>query len=254
MNYKEIFVEFLEKAKEDCNILGVLLLGSRGKGFFKEHSDYDFQVIVREEVLDEYEEKIGELDNLECFDCSVFTLESFKDYAAWGSECMWDRYTYSNIKPIVDKTKGKLEKIILKKGNIPEKYLKDFIAGTLDAYINAVYRSMKGLRDANVIAFRLEAVDSINYLLQVLFAIHDGRLRPFNKYLKMELETYPLTKLKWSSVEFLEMVMKIIETGDYKIQQKMMKEVHKIMKKEGYGNVFDSWEGNEKWTMNFVPE
>ena len=254
MNADKIFSDFVEEAKNDENILGILLLGSRGKGFYNEHSDYDFQVIVKDSALDDYEEKIGELDNLEFFDCSVFTLESFKDYAAWGSECMWDRYTYSNIKPVLDKTNGKIERIILKKGNIPEKHLKDFTAGTLDAYINAVYRSMKGLRDGNMIAYRLEAADSINYLLQVLFAIHDGRLRPYNKYLKMELEKYPLTKLKWTPDEFLDMIMKIVETGDYKIQQRIMKEIQKLMNKEGYGNVFDSWEGNEKWTMTFDPK
>ncbi|HUU78161.1 MAG TPA: nucleotidyltransferase domain-containing protein [candidate division Zixibacteria bacterium] len=254
MKYDDLFTDFLIQAKSDPNILGVILLGSRGKGFYKEHSDYDFQVIVREEVLEEYKDKIKEIDNQDFFDCSVLTLESFKNYAAWDTEFMWDRYTYANVKPLIDKTNGVLEQIIVDKGGIPQEHIKDFTAGTLDAYINSVYRSMKGLRDKNIIAYRLEAVDSINYLLQVLFAIHDGRLRPYNKYLKIELEKYPLKKLKWTSDEFLQMPMRIIETGDYKIQQKIMIEVQAIMQKEGFGYVFDSWEGNEKWTMSFEPK
>ncbi|NHJ05901.1 MAG: hypothetical protein EAX90_13830 [Candidatus Heimdallarchaeota archaeon] len=254
MKYDDLFADFLIQAENDSNILGVILLGSRGKNFFNEYSDYDFQVIVREEVLEEYEDKIKEMDNQDCFDCSVFTLESFKSYAAWNTEFMWDRYTYANITPLIDKTDGILEQVIKEKGKIPPEYIKGFIAGTLDAYINSVYRSMKGLRDKNIIAYRFEAMDSINYLLQVLFAVHESRLRPYNKYLKIELEKYPLKKLKWTSDEFLQMLMRIIDTGDYKIQQKIMVEVQAIMQKDGFGYVFDSWEGNEKWTMSFEPK
>ena len=50
------------------------------------------------------------------------------------------------------------------------------------------------------------------------------------------------------------MIHKILQTGDYQIQQLLLIEMEKIARKAGVGHVFDSWEGNEKWTMSFKPE
>jgi hypothetical protein len=38
---------------------------------------------------------------------------------------------------------------------------------------------------------RLEEMESVSWCLTALFALH-GRLRPYNKYLRWELTTYPL--------------------------------------------------------------
>ena len=110
---------------------------------------------------------------------------------------------------------------------------------------------MKNLRDGNDLGFRLEASDSINLWLHVIFSLHDRRIRPYSKYLKYEIEKYPLEKIPWTTEELLVKISDILTTGNYKVQQEIMIETEKIARKEGFGNVFDSWEGDEKWTMTY---
>ena len=50
------------------------------------------------------------------------------------------------------------------------------------------------------------------------------------------------------------MLFKILESGDYKIQQIILKEMEKLAREEGFGHSFDNWEGDEKWTMSFKPK
>ncbi|NPE09061.1 MAG: nucleotidyltransferase domain-containing protein [Asgard group archaeon] len=250
----EIFEQIKKESEKDPNILGLVLGGSRGKGFYKEYSDYDFLVIVKEDVIKEYREKFEKYDEIKGIDCGVKTIKEFEEHAEIGTEYEWDRYNYAHVQTIKDKTNGELQEIIDEKGKIPEKYWKGYVAGYLDGYINSVYRSLKSLRDNNHVGYRLEAADSVRLFLICAFAFHDSRLSPYYKYLEYELEKFPLKKFPWSSKELIEMLFKIYETGDYQIQQILLREMEKLARKEGLGHVFDSWEGDEKWTMTFKPK
>lgn len=250
----EIFKQIQKESEKDPNILGLFLVGSRGKRFHQEYSDYDFNVIVKEEVLLDYRKKFEKYDEIKGFDCGVKTLAELIEYAEMGTEYEWDRYSFAHVQAEFDKTNGKLQEIIDEKGKIPDKHLKDYLAGYLDGYINSVYRSLKSLRDNNLVGYRLEAADSVSLFLTCAFAFHNSRLKPYYKYLVYELEKYPLNKFPWSSKELIVMIHKILETGDYNIQQTLLKEMEKLARKEGLGHVFDSWDGNEKWTMGFKPK
>ena len=124
---------------------------------------------------------------------------------------------------------------------VPKKHLSKFIADSLDAYINYLYRSLKCIRDGNIEAARLEAAFSIPAFLNVIFAIHNGRLRPYYKYLKWELVKFPLTKIPMSAEEIVNNLMKILDNADYKAQQNFLKITEDILRKEGFGHVFESW-------------
>jgi len=50
----EKFNQLLERAKADNNIVGLFLVGSRGKGFENEHSDYDVKIITNDEITEAY--------------------------------------------------------------------------------------------------------------------------------------------------------------------------------------------------------
>jgi hypothetical protein len=104
------------------------------------------------------------------------------------------------------------------------------------------------------VGYRLEAASSIGQFLTCAFAFHNRRLNPHYKYLEFELAKFPLDKFPWSSKELIEMLLEVLDTGDYKIQQVLLKEMDKLARKEGLCHVFDSWEGDEKWTMSFKPE
>jgi predicted nucleotidyltransferase len=134
----EIFDQIKEESEKDSNILGLVLGGSRGKGFYKEYSDYDFLVVVKEDVLKEYKVKFEKYDKIKGIDCGVKSIKEFEEYAEIGTEFDWDRYNFAHVQAVIDKTNGEIQKIIDEKGKIPEKDWKEYTAGYLDGYINSV--------------------------------------------------------------------------------------------------------------------
>jgi hypothetical protein len=156
------------------------------------------------------------------------------------------------LKALIDKN-GKIQKLIDEKGKVPEKNFSMFIVNSLDAYINYLYRSLKCIRDGDIEAARLEAAFSIPSFLNVIFAIHNGRLRPYYKYLKWELKSFPLTKFPITAEEIVDNLMKILDNADCKTQQKFLKTTEAALRKEGFGAVFDSWGEDFPWMKSFKP-
>lgn len=248
---EETYQKLINLAKRDKNIIGFILNGSRGKGFGNHDSDYDCTIIVKNDILEEYEEKFLNLpDGIEL---RVFSIESFSRHAKWGSDEAWDRYNWTHLKATVDKMNGKIQELIDEKGHIPAECVEEFISSSLDYYINQVYRSIKCLREGKMFCYRLEAAESITPLLNALFALHDNRLRPYYKYIRWEVKKFPLYKLPWTGEEFLQMIMKILKDGGYINQQEILREVKKIFCSAGYDQVFISWEGKDEWAMTFRP-
>lgn len=238
-NTQDQFSAFLEDAKNDPNVIALWLGGSRGKGLVTEHSDYDTVVIVKDEIFDEYKKKYKELedDNFEFF---VKTLQMFRDHAEWGTKNAWDRYNFTHVQPLIDKTDGEIKKLFTEKSVIPQDKLKEFVSENLDGYINQVYRSLKCSRDGNLLASRLEAAESIPFLLNSVFGL-EGRLKPYYKYIQWELIKYPISKLPWTGDVFLEKIISILTTADIFTQQEILKVIESIFRLEGYGDVFDAW-------------
>ncbi|HEX8071458.1 MAG TPA: hypothetical protein VF546_15990 [Pyrinomonadaceae bacterium] len=244
----QIYRELVRLAQTDANVLGFVLGGSRGKGFAAEHSDYDCVMIVADKARAVYAVKMRELPSL--FDVGVYTLQEFAERAAWGGELAWDRYNWAHLRAQVDKTGGKIQALIDEKGKVPADEVRKFVQGELDHYINQVYRSIKCCRDGNTIGYRFEAADSVKPLLDVLFAVHDRRLRPYYKYLQWELTRFPLHKFSWTADQLLELLQTILADGSYRAQQHIFREVESVLRAEGYGEVFDSW-GEELWIRDY---
>lgn len=245
------FNKILDEARNDPNIIAFWLGGSHGKGMVTENSDYDCVMIVNDDVLGEYKKKYYAqiTSDIEFW---IMTLQTFRDHAAWGSQYVWDRYNYAHIKPIIDKTGGEIEKLFLEKSVIPPDKVKEAVSGYLDAYVNQIYRSLKCYRDGNVIASKLEAAESIPWLLNSIFGL-EGRLRPYYKYIQWELKNYPLINLPFSNEEFLEKIMKIIEIGDIQTQQETLKSIEPIFRKNGYDDVFNGWKEKFLWMKTYTP-
>ncbi|MHA2008083.1 MAG: nucleotidyltransferase domain-containing protein [Promethearchaeota archaeon] len=246
-----IFKKIHEEAKIDPNIIGFFLGGSRGKGFQTKYSDYDLYIIVRDDVVINYKERYP-FRKYEGLDLIVFSLSEFMKYARWGSSEAFDRYSFTHVKALLDKN-GKIQELLDKMAQVPAKHLKKFIAGSLDAYINFLFRSLKCIRDGDMEAARLEAAFSIPSFLNVIFAIHKGRLRPYYKYLKWELKSFPLTKFPMTAEEIVNNLMRILDSADYKGQQKLLKLTEQILREEGFGYVFDSWGDDFPWMKSYIP-
>lgn len=233
------FDQILEKAKNDDRIIGLILTGGRGKGIFTENSDYDVALIVSDEsVLGVKEEYKGEQGII---DIGVLSMSGFKIYAAIGTMEEWDRYTYTHIKAQIDKT-GEIQSIIDEKGVLPTEYIPQIAKNALDGYLNFLYRSIKNYRDGNIFASYFDACESLPRLLTFLFAV-EGRIRPYNKFLKWELENYPLENLSIPSEDFLKKIELVIKSGDIEVQKEFHIFVEKIAIKNDCSDVIDSWEG-----------
>ena len=116
-----------------------------------------------------------------------------------------------------------------------------FIDACLDHYVNQLYRSLKNFRDGRPIAARLDAAEEVQPLLNALFALHDGRLRPFHKYLQWELETYPLDRLPWASDVFLEKLPAILDSADPDLQREIFRKIETLFRAAGHDAIFDTW-------------
>lgn len=240
--------KILEEAAADQNIIGLFSTGSCGKGMITDESDFDATMIVKDDVIDEYKNKYQGIGGVLC-DLSIKNRSELKDSAAWGGPMVWDRYNYTHLKAEVDKT-GEIQKIIDEKGIIPADIRKEFVSASLDGFINQVYRSVKCFRDGNKIASQLEAADGLPSLLNAIFGL-EGKIKPFYKYLDWELINYPLEKLPWTKDEFISILVKIVQTGDLLTQQNVLKTVERTFRKEGYGELFDSWEEMLSWMETY---
>ncbi len=234
---KEIFNEFVEEAKNDPNVVGFFLSGSRGKNRETRFSDYDIEVVVKDKVVKSYKSK-WEKKNNPPFGFSVFSISEFRKHAEIGSPFEWDRASYTYVKAIVDKT-GEIQKLIDEKAKIPKDKIRQYVAGHLDGYINYVYRSLKCFRDSNPVGARLEASRSIHLFLDIIFGL-EGRTTPYYKYLEWELEKHSL-KFPMKPKELIKTLLRILEDADIKTQQKLFNVVEKVFRKD-YAHVFDSWE------------
>ena len=178
----------------DPNIVGLYVGGSRGKGAATIHSDYDCDIVVHDHVVPEYRARFGGDDA--GFNLGVFGASEFRAYAAIGSSREWDRYNFAHLRAHVDKLDGEIQRLIEDKATMPAEIAATRLPLTLDAYINFTYRSLKNARDGRALAAQLDAAESANHLLNLVFLLHI-RLRPYNKYLEWELTHWPLDDLPW---------------------------------------------------------
>ncbi len=244
------FEQIIKEAEKQEEIVGLILLGSRGKGFENEYSDYDAVMIVKDEFAGAFRERYGKRDfnNVELV---IMSISDFKKYAEWGSPESWDKYDYAHTKILVDKTND-LPALVKEKGFVPAEKLEEFIGGCIDGYVNGAYRSIKCIRNNNLFGARLEASNSMLDLLTCVFAFN-GRCRPFLGYVEKELEKYPLEYLPWHSIELLAKIEKVLATADLKTQQELLMGIEKMSRETGHGKVFDGWKGKDKWAMEYKP-
>jgi len=78
--------------------------------------------------------------------------------------------------------------------------------------VNFAYRALKSDRDGRRLEARLDAVESVPWLLDVVFTLA-GRVRPYNKYLPWELREHPLDVPEWSAEVFLPEIERML-AGD----------------------------------------
>jgi hypothetical protein len=233
----EAYAELRALAKRDPNVIGLFLGGSRGKGIATEHSDYDVYLIVGKNV-GEYRRKFP-LRHGDDPEIIVFSLAELRRHAAIGSESEWNRYNFAHVTVEFDKTGGEIQALVDEKGSLPADAARSIAAEALDGYINQYYRSVKSLRDGNELAGRLDAAESVPWFLRMLFALHE-RVRPFNRYLRWELEQHPLPGAEWSAARLLQL-LDAVAAGEPAAQRTLFRDVEELARERGHGDVVDAW-------------
>lgn len=236
------FDDVIERAITDRNVIAAFLTGSRGKGFHNENSDHDLYLVTDKATALPYEGGPG-------LDLQVVTWGELEGNAAWGTARAWDRYDFLHVAVILDRSSGELERLLREKSSIPASEQRPFVAASLDAYFNGLYRSLKCHRAGEFLGQRLEAVASIPPLLDALFGLHN-RPRPFLGYVRKELEHYPLAELPASAPSLCHSLDEVLSTAAVSAQVSLFRLFEPLFRQAGYGPVFDSWRELE-WIRNY---
>lgn len=237
------YPEFVDAARSDDRVVGLVLTGSRGRGLFvRPDSDWDVRLVVRDERLAECEARY-DTPHGSALDVAVLSLSGFEQAGALGSESEWDRYSYSHAEVVLDKLDGRIAMLVAEKSALPHGAASKIAGAALDGYINAYFRSAKNARAGLLVEAHLDAAESITPFLTALFAMHE-RVRPFNKFLRWELDTFPLEGDLWTADSLLPRLERIAADGAIGEQQSLFRDIEAFARERGLGHVVDGWDSD----------
>ena len=186
------------------DLLGIVLSGSAGRDYATEHSDLDVMVVLTDEAASSRStERSRDVDEIPERWSDLLTTPPF------GTEWWWTRWSCAWAPVLLDRTGGDLPEALRRQATLtPDAILIDH--DRLDGWINFAYLALKSDRDGRALESRLDANESVPWLLVVVFSIA-GRVRPYNKYLPWELRTHPVEG--WPADELLALVART-QAGD----------------------------------------
>ncbi|MFC9464925.1 hypothetical protein [Streptomyces coelicoflavus] len=224
---------FVELAAADPAVVGLVLKGSQAhEGMTTEHSDHDLYVILADGATTELTRFTGH--RTPELDLVILSLDKFRSAGLPDFE----RYALARSRIVLDRLGGVIAQILADKARLSADEAFHDAAEWLDAYANSLYRSVKNDRDGHAFAARLDAADSIRFLLELLFAL-DRRPRPYNKYLEWELDRFPLPG--WDIELLLGAMKHISATGDVSTQRRLFTQVEVLARRAGHDVVLDAW-------------
>lgn len=224
---------FVELATAEPTVVGLVLKGSHAhEGMPTSRSDHDLYVVVADDAATDLARFAGH--RTAELDLVVLPLADFRAAGMPGFE----RYTLARARIVLDRLDGGIAEILAAKARLDADEAFRDAGEWLDAYANSLYRSVKNDRDGQPLAARLDAVDSIRFLLELLFAL-DRRPRPYNKYLQWELTHYPLPG--WDTGPLLETLDRISATGEVSLQRSLFARVETAARRAGHSAVLNAW-------------
>lgn len=224
---------FVKTAVADPAVVGLVLKGSQAhEGMVTRYSDHDLYVVVADDARTDLTRFTGHRSA--GLDLVIVTLSEFRGAGVPD----WERYAVARGKVVLDRLDGGIARVLADCARLDADEAFRTSAEWLDAYANSLLRSLKNDRDGRALAARLDAADSIRFLLELLFTL-DRRPRPYNKYLEWELARYPLPG--WDTDALLHAVDRISATGDVSLQRHLFTLVEEAARAAGHGDVLDAW-------------
>ncbi len=234
-----------EVARGDDRVVGLVLLGGRGKGLAMPWSDYDVEVLTRDgaegDLLRELPIGVAGLDLEVCSVARYATLTT-----PW-----WHRYAFKDVSPVVDKLGGEVQRLVRRRAAYEAKLAETHAREWLSTYANQLYRAFKNDRDGLHLEARLDGAASVEPMIGALFAMH-GRLRPYNKFLRWELEHDPLAALPWSGDGFLSLLARAVDEAGVEAYGGLFRGVLVVAERCGFGrHLRDEWGETVEWMITY---
>ncbi len=184
-------------ARHGTDLLGLVLSGSAGRGVATERSDLDVYVVLADTG-------VGRRDTTRsaAVDENPVTLTQLEQIPRFGSGGWWFRWSFAWAPVLLDRTGGRLSSALVHQATLTPDEAESILVehDRLDGWLNYAYRALKNDRDGRPLERRLDAAESMPWLLDVIFALA-GRVRPYHKYLPWELREHPLQD--WPAEELL---------------------------------------------------
>ncbi len=232
----------IAEAMADPDVIGLVLTGSRAIGATGPDSDYDVVFVVTDEAMARYEET-------KTFPPRGITLPSSISRKDMWNEAprslqletivAWMLPTWAEARILYDRA-GETERLFAPLRFMSADRAKSAAAGFYDDYLNGFFRSLKCWRRGNTLGGHLEAAQSADSLLNLLFAL-EQRWRPYSSRLIFHL--HHLAGQCWQSGELDAFLLDLISTGNPTRQQALMRRIATLLRERGYDHVYDDWEG-----------
>lgn len=184
-------------ARDDPSIVGLVLSGSAARGMATERSDVDVYV-VRDDDVERETLRSPAIDEI------AWSMTDLEQVDRYGSGGWYFRWSFAYAQVLRDLTGGRVTEAVRRQATVDDDEQRWILVDQdrLDGYVNFAYRALKNHRDRRLLEARLDAAESLPWLLDVVFTLA-GRLRPYNKYLPWELREHPLDVPEWSAEAFL---------------------------------------------------
>lgn len=219
----------------DPRVLSVVLTGSWARDMATPHSDIDLFLIVERGDLEWTRTTRAGID------VQTVVLDRLRrvpsDPSRW-----WDRYSYCRTKVLLDRSEGAVPRLLDMWSQLSDTEIVAAIDFHIEGYLHYLYRSLKGMRDQQTYAARLDAAESLPWALSLLFAVN-GRVRPSNKYVQWELERHPIAGEGWEAERVLDLLRQVLDTGAPTAQRALFALIEPRARAHGFGGVIDSFRG-----------
>jgi hypothetical protein len=194
-------------ADHGADFLGLVLSGSVGRGVATERSDVDVYVVLTDTAM-----RGRSTSHSAMVDEIPVALSDLERVPPFGTGGWWFRWSFAWAPVLLDRTDGQLGSALRRQATVTTDEAESILVShdRLDGWLNYAYRALKNDRDGRELECRLDAAESMPWLLDVIFTLA-GRVRPYHKYLPWELRQHPL--LGWHVEDLLALLTATLD-GD----------------------------------------
>jgi Domain of unknown function (DUF4037) len=241
----------IAEAQADPDVIGLVLIGSRALDAVTPESDYDAIFVVTDEALARYEQTQRTPARGTTITPPINTKDIWNDSPGnlqIEKVELWTLPTFAEALVLYDRT-GETTLLIQALSQMPADRAQTAATNWYGTYLNGMFRSLKCWRWGNELGGRMEAAQTADYLLHLLFAL-ERQWRPYSSRLIFHLDQ--LAPQGWQSGELRAILLDLVSTGDPSRQQVVGRRVTALLRGRGFGHIEDEWAGRIAQALAWV--